>query len=218
MNDQRTSFDDKPLRDIDVYYQAESYTSSKRVLVPAYERIKQLWSYGHTSAQILEVINGEFSDVDFNPLTFNDVESLIRDNMDEFKKARMDIGKRCGRELQEQAATLYQLTVKSESALVRIYATKIEEATHALADLDLTERDADNNFCNIKQVFIFVELINKLQNQMAKIAGTDALREIEILKQKLNIQAHFKSGGGLLPSANDIEVGNSNAPQTKFVD
>jgi len=185
--------------------QAKDYLDLKgrtvRVCVPAYERMKQLYAYGHTNAQIVEILSQEFKDIDYNPINAYGVKMLIADNSREFENARMELGLKCREEIQHQVALLYRATEDVECVMVKVFVDKMFVALDELADLDMAEKNDDGNFVNTSRMFVLIELATRMQKTVAKIVGTDALREIEIFRKKAQAKMDAESqGGSLIPT------------------
>jgi len=175
--------------------------NSMRVCVPAYERMKELFALGYTNVQIVEALSHEFHDIDLNPLSQGSVRTIIELNQREFQIARMELGLKCREEIQRQTAILFRATEDVELEMVSVYVRKLREALNSMADLDLAEIDDDGNFKNTSRMFVLIEMSEKLQSKIAKIVGTDALREIEVFRQKAEAKRKVEdSGGGLLPA------------------
>ncbi len=172
-----------------------------RVSVPAYERMKQLYAYGYTNAQISEMLQQEFSDIDYNPITATSVKKIIQLNIQEMERSRMELGLRCREEIQKQTALLFQATQDVELTMVQVYVHKLRQALDEMKDLDLGELDDNGNFKNTSRMFVLLEFCEKFQSKIAKVCGTDALREIEVFRQKAQAKAEFEQkGSGLLPA------------------
>lgn len=171
-----------------------------RVSVPAYERMLQLYAFGHSNAQICEMLQQEFNDIDYNPMTPRTIRKVIEINQTEFQIARMNLGMKCRDEIQNQIATLFRATEDVECLMVSVYVNKLRDALNNLASLDMEEQDEDGNYKNTSRIFVLLEMAEKLQSKIAKIVGTDALREIEAYRQKMEAKATAeKAGGSLLP-------------------
>lgn len=186
--------------------------SRVRVSVPAFERMKQLYAFGNTNAQISEILQSEFHDIDFNQMTVTMVKTIIVENQDEFNKARAAMGDKCREEIQQQVAMLFKATRDVECVMVDVYVEKMESALAQLRELDLDELDEEGNYRNTSRIFVLIELIDKIQTKIAKIVGTDALREVEVFRQKEAARREFSTEKLLPPLANGREV-----PQTNFI-
>ena len=187
------------------YTPAKDYLDNQgtnlRVSVPAYERMKQLYAYGHTNAQIAEILQQEFSDIDYNPLTVGAVKKLINMNQREMDSARMELGMRCREEIQKQTALLFCATQDVELTMVQVYVFKLQSVLDEMRNLDLTEVDENGNYKNTARMFVLLEFAEKLQSKIAKVCGTDALREIEAYRQKAQAKAEAdQKGSQLLPA------------------
>ena len=190
--------------------------STPRVCVPAYERIKQLYAFGHTNVQIMSIIEEEFSDIDYNQLSLDGIRKLIENNKAEFDEARFDWGMQCRQEIQRQIAILFNKTQDKECLMVEVYVEKMHKALEELRDLDISEIDDDGNFKNTSRVFVLIELVDKFQSKISKIVGTDALREIEAYRMKMEakVNAEQNKGSLLPPMAKGSTV---DVPATNFI-
>jgi hypothetical protein len=190
--------------------------SNQRMCIPAYERIKQLYAFGYTNSQIAESLQSEFHDIEYNPMTVNNIKNIISENMSEFEAAKYELGIKCREEILQQTAMLFRATENVECEMVAIFVRKMRQALNQLKDLDLDETDDMGNYKNTARTFVLIEMVEKFQKSIAKIVGTDALREIEIFRKKADTK--FNKENNLIPAFNrkdnqtlDIE------PVTNFV-
>ena len=193
---------------------------AKRVLnaapfsIPAFERIMQLYAFGHTMDQIAEIINQEFSDIDYNNYTPSLINSIINENSEECEKFKMNVGIKCRNEVQDQVARLFSIVKDEEESMVEVFAGKMQQALQSLRELDLNELDEDGNYKNTSRIFVLTEMVIKLQSSVSKIVGTDALREIEVFRAKARAKQEEENSrsNGLLPaqrsSDSTVEIGN----------
>lgn len=181
----------------------DTHGTNVRISVPAYERMKQLYAYGYTNAQIAEMLHQEFQDIDYNPFTGTTVKILIQQNIKEMERSRMELGLRCREEIQKQTALLFQATQDVELTMVQVYVHQLRKVLDEMRDLDLSEIDPETgNYKNTSRMFVLLEFAEKFQSKIAKVCGTDALREIEAFRSKAQAKAETESkGSGLLPSA-----------------
>ena len=173
-----------------------------RVMVPAYERMKQLYALGYTNAQIAETLHQEFQDIDYNPITPTMVKKLVQSNIESFEQARMELGEKCRDEIQRQVAYLFRATEDVELTLVSVYVGQLKSVLEEMRGLDLQEIDEETgNYKNTSRMFVLIEFVEKLQSKIAKIVGTDALREVEVFRQKAEAKrAAEERGAGLIPT------------------
>ena len=172
-----------------------------RVGVPAYERMKQLYAMGYTANQITEMLRSEFEDIDYNPISVTSVTKLIKSNVREFEVARMELGMQCREEIQRQTALLFRATEDVELTMVQVYVQKLNQVLEEMRDLDLAELDENGNFKNTSRIFVLLEFAEKFQSKIAKIVGTDALREVEVFRQKAEAKRQAEEKGtGLIPA------------------
>jgi len=191
-------------------------SSTFRVCTPAYERMKHLYALGHTAAQISEILHQEFMDIDYNPCTPAMVRKVIEQNMNQFEQSRMELGILCRKEIEKQTQLLFNKVQSEELDHVDVFVIKWKEARDELRTLDLSEIDEDGNFKNTSRIFVLIELCDKLQSRVSKIVGTDALREIEIFRQKAAAKAEAEQNkGNLLPP---LAKGQTiDTPTTNFI-
>ncbi len=187
-----------------------------RVSVPALERMKQLYALGHTNSQIAETLHSEFQDIDFNPITTTIVKKLINVNIEAFEQARMELGIKCRDEVQRQVAYLFRATEDVELTLVQVYVKQLQSILEEMRNLDLQEIDPETgNYKNTSRMFVLIEFVEKLQSKIAKIVGTDALREVEVFRQKAEAKRQAEEkGSGLLPASGRTV---DEAPHTNFI-
>lgn len=172
-----------------------------RVGVPAYERMKQLYALGYTVNQITEMLHQEFNDIDYNPIGAGSVKKLIQENSREFEIARMELGLQCREEIQRQTALLFRATEDVELTMVQVYVHKLNAVLEEMRNLDLAELDENGNFKNTSRIFVLLEFAEKFQSKIAKIVGTDALREVEVFRQKAEAKRQAEEKGtGLIPT------------------
>jgi len=198
--------------DAKTYFQNSSVVS--RVCVPAYERIKQLYAFGYSNAQISEALQSEFHDIEYNSMTPKHIHTIVNDNLDEFNKARMDLGIKCREEIQHQIQMLFRATENVECHMVSIFVRKMRQALNQLETLDLEQKDDMGNYVNTSRVFVLIEMVEKFQKSIAKIVGTDALREVEIFRQKANLKT--PGDKGLIPAFANNKIVEAE-PITNFV-
>ena len=184
----------------DYFNGGNNASSTFRVCTPAYERMKHLYALGHNAAEISEILHQEFMDIDYNPCTPAMVKRIILDNKNNFEQFRMELGLLCREEIQKQTARLFDKVQNEELDHVDVFVIKWKEARDELRTLDLSEMDEDGNFKNTSRIFVLIELCDKLQSRVAKIVGTDAIREVEIYRQKAAAKAEAEQNkGNLLP-------------------
>src|SRR6478752_9948082 len=175
--------------------------SEKRVCVPSFERMKQLYSYGYTNTEIAEILNQEFSDIEFDSYTPKRIKETIQYNLEEFIEFKTKLTGKCIEQVQTQVSMMFEATKDVELTMVRVYVKKLQDCMESLDALDLDEMTDDGSYKNTARIFVLIEMAEKLQGKIAKIVGTDALREIEIYKAKAAIKAEADNKlGGLMPT------------------
>jgi hypothetical protein len=182
----------------------------RRICIPARERIKYLACFGYTHGQITDIINTEYADLQPSPISGRTIKGMLVTMTDEIEEQRKELALHCREELKIHLEALFRKTQQAEHVLVDVYERKMREATTSLDALDLEEKDDDDNYVNTGRVFVLLELIDKFHIKMAKLVGTEAMRDIEVFRQKADIQAAAKDkGDGLLPAI-DVGSGNTN--------
>lgn len=126
-------------------------------------------------------------------LTDSVLRELYRGNQEEFEQSRIELGIVCRDEIRRQTAVLFNKTEQVECEMVDSYVTKLKQCIGAMNALDLEETDELGNFINTSKVFTLIELSTRLQSVIAKIVGTDALREIEVFRQKAEAKRDSES-------------------------
>jgi hypothetical protein len=182
-----------------------------RICTPAYERMKYLYALGNNNTQIVEILSQEFSDIDYNPISARVVKEIINQNKPEFERYRMEIGMLCEEDAKRALASMYRIVQDAEIDQVDVFTYQWKTARDELRTLDLSEVDDDGNFKNTSRIFVLIELCDKLQSKVAKIVGTDAIREIEIFRQKAAAKAEMEQNkGNLLPQAKGQTIESTN--------
>lgn len=166
-----------------------------RICAPSYERLKQLYAFGYTNSQMTKIINSEFHDIDFSGFSSKDITDIISNNSADFKSTREELGTLCREEIQDQVRSLYLPSRRIENTMIEIYIDKLESVLESLRKLDLDEIDDNGNFKNTSRTFVLLEIAEKYQIKIAKVAGTDALREIEIFREKAKVKREEEAKG-----------------------
>lgn len=186
---------------------------SIRVCVPAYERMMQLYAFGHNATQIAEILHQEFADIDYNPITPSSVKKIIELNQTEFQIARMNLGLKCREKIQEQISVLFAGAQDVELAMQSVYTNQLRNVLNQLAEVDVGEQDEEGNYVKTARFFVLLEMAEKLQSKISKLAGTDALREIEVYRQKAEAKQQAENDrNSLLPKANGRTVDAETKP------
>lgn len=178
---------------------------------PTYERIKQLWILGNSPTAISIIINEELSDLEANTITPGVISQIIGSNLEDFHDTRGKIGLKCQDAIREQVSVMFNIVRQRESRLVTVFADKLEVVLNQLSELDIDEKDDDGSFKNTSRFFVLYEMADKLQSKISRITGSDALREIEVFKQKLELKTKIEGKEGLIPDfkSNDYKDGET---------
>lgn len=186
-----------------------------RLSIPTLARLRQLYCFGHSVTQIVGILQQEFSDVDVNPITPTSIKKYIDENRNEFEAERLELANECRDHVRRQIAHLFSKVEAKECRMVDIYVQKMDQALDQLLNLDFDAKDANGNYINTSRHFVLFEIIEKLQSKISKIVGTDALREIEIYKQRMEAKANAeKDGSGHLPPMRDV---NGKETKTQWI-
>jgi len=121
------------------------------------------------------------------------INGMIKDNREFFNQRRQEMSVICQNEVQQSAAVLFKRSSKAEILMVDTYVDQLNSAMKELRSLDISETDEDGNFVNTSRIFVLIELADKLQSKVAKVAGTEVMREIEAYKMKMAIKADTES-------------------------
>ena len=187
-----------------------------RVCVPSRERLKQLYAYGYSNTEMAEIMNQEFSDIEFDTYNAKRIKEVIQFNLEEFVEFRSQMQGKCVEQIQKQVKLMFEATKDVELVMVRVYVKKLQDAMESLDNLDLDEIDDETGaYKNTSRIFVLIEMAEKLQSKIAKIVGTDALREIEIYKAKVALKAESDNRVGHLMPAFGREVEANQA--TRFI-
>jgi len=164
--------------------------------------MKQLYSYGYNNTEIAEILNQEFSDIEYDSYTTKRIKETIQGNLEDFIEFKARLTGQCIEQVQTQVKLMFEATKDVELVMVRVYVKQLQDAMESLDALDLDEIDPETGaYLNTSRIFVLIEMAEKLQSKIAKIVGTDALREIEIYKARAAIKADADSKlGGLVPT------------------
>lgn len=189
-----------------------------RVCIPVFERIKHLYALGYSTGSIAAQMDVEYSDVDVSIMDKAAIKRIIEFNRAEFDHYRLKIADACMNSNFEHTVTLYNITQHEEQAIVSEYNRKVAEALSELSDLSLCEQDEKGNFKNTARIFVLMELIEKFHKKCSDIIGTQAMRDLEIYRQKMELKDANTKKGGLLPSMSQPGENKDLASPTKFLD
>lgn len=197
---------------------------TNRINVPVYERVKYLYALGYTDGHIAKMINSEFDDIELYSMNPEIIRMLRSENKEDFDNTKNELATRCRESILETAGVLYNVTSDKEMKMARVYAMQLDKILDALGDLDINEIDEDTgSYKNTSRFFVLMEMAEKLQTKAAKLTGTEAIREIEAYRMKMQakVQAEDSRGAGLVPSVGKTvdESGKviNDAPVTKFL-
>ena len=201
------------------YFEDSNITRQpNRMSIPAFERLKQLYAFGHSITQMVEILSNEFGDIDYNPLTVDTLKIIINKNKEELERDRLTLTQDCRDHVRRQIARLFDIVQQSECRMVEVYVRQFDKLINQLADLDMDARDPSTGaYLHTSRCFVLLELIDKIQGKISKVVGTDAMREIEIYKQKMAAKIEAE---GLDPSAGalpPIREANGSIKKTKWI-
>lgn len=174
----------------------------ENVPVPVVERVKLLYAVGYRKTEICNIINQELGDIMVYTFDIRKLEILVSSNLKEFEEYKKDMAKKCREDIQLQLANLFEKASRSENKIIDTYSDKIREALDELKLIDLSERDEKGRVVNAAQALVLMEVVERLQKLSAKLAGTDAMREVEIFRQRSEIEKQAKAinvSGSLIP-------------------
>jgi len=171
-------------------------------LVPVQERMMYLWAVGYPFSDIAAILNDEFKDCVMTSVTPHQVRKAYENNMEEFEKTKSELTIRCREELQAQVENMFHRTSAVELKTVDVFVKKLNSILTQLEDMDVSdlgEKEVRTKF------FSLLEAAERIQSRIAKIAGTDAFRDIEVYRQKMQLALEAKSNDkpGALPALRD---------------
>jgi hypothetical protein len=169
-------------------------------LIPVQERVKYLYAVGYNENDIAMMINEEFKDITITEIGAGAIKTMIRDNKTEFDEAKLTFTENCRAELKQQVSQMFHKTSAVELRTVDVFVKKLDAVLDQLEDLDISDPENKGRF------FSLLEAAERLQSRMATIAGTNAFRDIEIYRQKLQIKieaAAQEKPPGHLPAMRD---------------
>lgn len=183
------------------------------------ERLAALYALGYDATVIHEVLETEFGDYELHPITVEVISKVIRHNRTELVKMREQLTVDCRAEIAKQFAKFFEITKSTESKMVDVYLKKMDSLLDELTDLDIQETDEFGNKTNTQRFFLLISAVDKLHGMIAKITGTNALRDVEIHRLKKMAEKEVEEtpmtpGGRSGPGVIEAEV----IPTTKFTE
>ena len=138
------------------------------------------------------------------------IRQLIGKNVKEFNLARDHYTNAVKAEAEAWMLHIFQSAQQSEERVVRSYVDKINQLCDKLDGIDPSDDDYSP-----QEVDLILSHISKLQELVAKIAGTEATRDVSIFKSKTEIKANLMpTTGPALPNVTPI----GSEKKTKFID
>jgi len=156
-------------------------TKARGRTIPFFERFKALYSVGYPLGTIAQTLQKEFDHIEVANITEREIQGIYLNHKEEFDAARAKFA------LNVQAQTMKSLLgnfVKgrdSETRILEAYTKKIDDLVDKLEDAD--PFDENNEF------FKITGAIETLHKTIRMIAGTSAVREFELFKQKEEVKA-----------------------------
>lgn len=156
--------------------------------IPTTERLTQLYALGYDSQQMAAIIENELGDIDLSRVTPDQIKEFIRNNKELLDRAKLDITKTCRETIIKQTELLFVKSQDVELRMVNSFISKLNNILKSLDDLDINERDDMGNYINMSRFFVLLEAAEKLQSRIAKVVGTDAVRDVEVYRQKMELK------------------------------
>jgi hypothetical protein len=185
--------------------------------IPTMERMAALYILGYSNMIIREILLNEYGDYEIFPITTMLVHEFIKDNKEELIRMREELTIDCRREIAKQFDYFFKVTKNSETKMVDVYLSKMDNLLDELTDLDLQELDEMGNKKNTQRFMMILATIEKLHGMIAKITGTNALRDVEIHRLKKMAEKEIEESpmtpGGKMGA---IEV--ESIPTTQFIE
>lgn len=192
--------------------------SNRRYPIPVLERVLEMCVMGHSQDDIFYAVKSEFEDILFSPISKSNIKTIISDNMEVVRTRRKRIAELCREQTEEDMLDLFNICRPSEELMVKTYNNKLVEAMDELGSLSLSEKDDDGNFKNTQRIMNLMAMAEKFHATISKVSGLDAVREVEIFRQKSNISSAAKNGSGLLPDATPQKRPASSPASDKIID
>ncbi len=177
----------------------EPWSCNERFSIPMFERMKILYALGHTPAIITSTLQNEFQDIEVNPITIQTVQQILESRKAEFVAFKEEVSVEVAKEGLIHLKDVIRRVAESENRFVVAAATKMDNLVDAMLTLDLTIADEEGNLKNLAQYCRLLEATEKTQKIIAKLSGTDALRDLEIYLRKANIDQAAKGGSSMIP-------------------
>jgi hypothetical protein len=180
----------KPFRPFN--FDEHVYRSNAQVSAPAWARIQQLYAFGKGDVEIHEIISQEFQDFEANPISLISLRKMIAERRPELEAGREALAAACGEEVLQQGKELFAMLHKAENRSVTRLIKKMDNLVDQIELCDLTVLNDKGQPANLGVYAALLKMLGETQLLCAKIAGTDAVREIEIYRQKKQIDFDLK--------------------------
>lgn len=188
--------------------------------IPTMERAAALYALGFEVKIIAEILEGEFGDYEQYPITEKNIKEFLRRNRTNLKEMRQELTVDCRKEIAQQFQHFFNVTKNTETKMVDVYLEKMNDLLEELKELDLQEEDDLGNKKNTQRLMILMATIERLHGMIAKITGTNALRDVEIHRMKKMIEKEIEESpilpGGKISGSTTIDA--EAIPTTQFIE
>lgn len=168
---------------------------------------------GFERSEILTIINREMEDsLTTGSMTRRQVDQFFERNEVELEEYKKEYLERCNSMMISAQERAFNKTHDAEVKMADRFAAKINDWLDELDTLDITEQDEDGNYINTARFFVIHEAITKLHKTLEKLSGTGSMRELAVLKEKMQMEIDkARLLGDKMPLTID-------APTTKFAE
>lgn len=165
--------------------------------IPFYERLKALYSVGYPLGTIAPILQKEFDNIEVKSITEREIQGIYLNNKEDFDLAREKFAATVQAQTMKSLLSNFVKGRDSETVILESFTSKITELAEQLADAD--PLDSEGGF------FKIVGAIEKLHSTIRMIAGTSAVREFELFKQKEEVKTR---NAILVARAENDKLGN----------
>lgn len=176
--------------------------------VPMFCRLRHLYAIGYDTTSIAAILEDEFQDIEVNPIKISDIEEVIQKNQQMLKDYKAQMAVICKEDCIQMMRETFNNAYRTEHKMVDSLNQKMEQLIGGMLALDMSTVDDNGRPLNMAAYFTILEAFERTQKLIAKIAGTDSFRDVEVHRAKKNVDEETK-GSGLLPPSKE---GNNGHP------
>lgn len=151
--------------------------------ISLYERCRSYYSIGYSFELIYQLVLHEFEELEPGTIDLKEIKGMYLANREEWEEARSEFAIEARRRCKEDSFALFIKGSDSQGRLIEVYLKKLTQLLDRFEKLDVIADRED-----FDRVY---KMIEELNERISKISGVSLSHELEALKGKLSIQAHF---------------------------